>query len=602
MNDNKIKIIIVIVILLSVAGFYQYILFLDIKKEQMRQAEYSRLAKDIKKEVKSLIVQKQKATTAIALAVVNHKELAELIKKGRIPRNYFKPLITELKKNTNYKNIWIQVINKNMLSIHRSWSRRWGDRVRTTRKDIKKVFKTKQVVYDVNVDKYTLSIRALVPVFDKKRVVGVLEVISHFNSIANILAKEDIKLLVVLDKNYKKVVQYPYTKMFIDDYYVANFNVDKQLLHSLNKEKIQEYISKEYMLDDKHFITSFPITSLENKPIAYALMFKDKEAISYVKLDFLIFKWMAVGAVLLLFVVILFDVYLFRRLKKQKSYYKNIIDSSTNVVIVYDGKKIIEANKIFFEFISGYKTIEKFNAAHKCLCDFFVKEEGYLYKTMDSHTWLEYLLEHKRKQHKVKINHNDTIYYFVVSASVIDEENHLYTIIFTDITNEEHYKHELENISVIDPLTNIGNRRYFNKHLAKEISLAKRYNIPVSLIMFDIDFFKKINDNHGHDVGDEVLIEYTRLIKENLRENDIFCRIGGEEFMIILPYVTKQEAAQVAEKLRSVVENHKKILPITMSFGVSEYINTEEIKSLLKRVDEAVYDSKENGRNKVSVR
>jgi diguanylate cyclase (GGDEF)-like protein len=188
----------------------------------------------------------------------------------------------------------------------------------------------------------------------------------------------------------------------------------------------------------------------------------------------------------------------------------------------------------------------------------------------------------------------------MVSASIIDDTDELYAIVFTDITAEEQYKHELEDKNLQDPLTLIGNRRCFIDSLEHSIATARRYKQPLSLIMCDIDFFKKINDTYGHDVGDEVLIAYTKLIANNLRENDIFCRIGGEEFMIILPHTTKAEASRVAEKLRKIVEEAHEILEITMSFGVSEYRDGEDQKKFLKRVDEAVYTSKENGRNRVS--
>lgn len=117
--------------------------------------------------------------------------------------------------------------------------------------------------------------------------------------------------------------------------------------------------------------------------------------------------------------------------------------------------------------------------------------------------------------------------------------------------------------------------------------------------MFDIDHFKQVNDKHGHSVGDEVLIQYTKMVKSHLREVDSFCRIGGEEFIIILPHATKDEACQIAEKLRSKTEFSKKVVPITMSFGVVEYILGEDIEFILKRVDEALYGAKNSGRNRV---
>jgi len=117
-----------------------------------------------------------------------------------------------------------------------------------------------------------------------------------------------------------------------------------------------------------------------------------------------------------------------------------------------------------------------------------------------------------------------------------------------------------------------------------------------------MDHFKKINDNYGHDVGDKVLIEYTKLISSYLRDSDIFCRIGGEEFALILPHVNKSDAYKIADKIRIKVQEHKEILAVTMSFGVTEYVKGEDLESTFKRADKALYEAKNGGRNRAVVR
>ena len=119
--------------------------------------------------------------------------------------------------------------------------------------------------------------------------------------------------------------------------------------------------------------------------------------------------------------------------------------------------------------------------------------------------------------------------------------------------------------------------------------------------MLDIDYFKEVNDKHGHGIGDEVLVEYTKLVLSHLRDADVFCRIGGEEFMIILPHTAKHEAQKIAEKLRILIEDYKKIIPITVSFGVVEYVLGEDIELICKRADDALYKAKDRGRNRVVV-
>lgn len=160
---------------------------------------------------------------------------------------------------------------------------------------------------------------------------------------------------------------------------------------------------------------------------------------------------------------------------------------------------------------------------------------------------------------------------------------------------------ELEELSITDPLTSIYNRRKFNELLTSEVERSKRYKTGLSIIMCDIDHFKKINDTFGHDVGDNALKVFSTKITENIREVDMFARWGGEEFMILMPNVTIDGASSVAEKLRKVIEETKikKIKSFTASFGVTNLNEDDTAESFLKRVDEAMYKAKNSGRNKV---
>ena len=132
--------------------------------------------------------------------------------------------------------------------------------------------------------------------------------------------------------------------------------------------------------------------------------------------------------------------------------------------------------------------------------------------------------------------------------------------------------------------------------LDKELNKIKKG----SIIYFDIDFFKKINDKYGHDMGDYVLKEISKLVAENIRSNDIFGRWGGEEFLFILPITPYFNTLKVAEKIRKVVENYNfKGIKVTISLGVSEIIENEQIEYAIKRADEALYEAKKSGRNQV---
>ena len=158
-------------------------------------------------------------------------------------------------------------------------------------------------------------------------------------------------------------------------------------------------------------------------------------------------------------------------------------------------------------------------------------------------------------------------------------------------------------LAMHDQLTNIYNRHYFNIKIKQEFKKMQKQNIQLSLIMFDIDHFKLINDTYGHNIGDESLIYLANLIKNNIRVNDIFCRWGGEEF-VILSKKPFDKTIIMAEYLRNTIDNktkeNEKIPHFTCSFGVSSLNNVTSINEGLEIVDKLLYKSKKNGRNKVS--
>lgn len=157
----------------------------------------------------------------------------------------------------------------------------------------------------------------------------------------------------------------------------------------------------------------------------------------------------------------------------------------------------------------------------------------------------------------------------------------------------------LENLAIHDFLTNIYNRRKIEEMLINEYNRYERYRIPFSLILFDIDGFKTINDRYGHKNGDDVLKIITKMVKENIRKSDMLGRWGGEEFLIILFKTTAAEAYDVAEKIRCIIANVDFALPapVTISLGVAEYNGNEKLDELVNRVDACLYEAKRRGKN-----
>jgi diguanylate cyclase (GGDEF)-like protein len=580
---------------------FLYIDFLKSKRDVLALSKHKTQALSMQRKASSMILLKQKSTVAMALSIASDRHLIEEIKNKNINEAHYKNLIEDFKKHTLYKNIWVQVIDKDLNSLYRSWSHKRGDSLKIIRPELNEVIRSKKLSYSVSVGKFDLCIRATIPLFEQEKFMGILEVISHFNSISKELQKSDIYSAVVVKKEFKKHLEFPFTKLFIDDYYVANFDAPKEIREYLKDKGIEKYFTNSYKIENGYIVSSYEIKNNQDKSIAYFIMFKKIDTIPSMDLDFFMFKWLAFGVVIVMGIAILISSMLFFANKRQKEYYHNIIDSSTNIVLINDTDRLIDANRAFFEYFKKYNSVVEFEAKSRCIGNFFVEEEGCLNPIMSGEKWVAYLAKSKQKTHKIKLDIFGKIYYFSVSASKILKEKNHFSIILTDITEQENYKKELERLNITDSLTKIGNRRYFEQKMQEEIQRAKRYPHPFSLLMFDIDFFKQVNDNHGHNVGDEVLIKYTEFISSFLREGDVFCRIGGEEFMIILPHVKLDDAQKIAQKLRVKIQESKIVLPITMSFGVVEYVKGESIEYMFKRVDAALYKAKKSGRNIVVV-
>ena len=165
---------------------------------------------------------------------------------------------------------------------------------------------------------------------------------------------------------------------------------------------------------------------------------------------------------------------------------------------------------------------------------------------------------------------------------------------------------KLENLAITDGLTKLYNLRHFYHLLEIEIDRCSRYGHNLALLLLDIDNFKMYNDTYGHLEGDKVLVRIGQIIHSCLRTMDSAFRYGGEEFTVILPETTAEEANNVAYRIKTAVEfenffpEPENVVTVTISIGVTEYYNKESLSALIKRADQAMYRSKEKGRNTIS--
>lgn len=173
--------------------------------------------------------------------------------------------------------------------------------------------------------------------------------------------------------------------------------------------------------------------------------------------------------------------------------------------------------------------------------------------------------------------------------------------------NEAFYHEAIHRLAIEDGLTGVANRRYFEEFLERELARAIRYQRPLAVALLDADHFKSINDTYGHLAGDHILQTLARLASETTRREELFARYGGEEFVLVMPEKSPEQAAQYAEKLRSLIESNifefeGQVIPVTVSIGVANLSNKiRSVTSFAQEADRALYQAKESGRNRVCI-
>ena len=289
------------------------------------------------------------------------------------------------------------------------------------------------------------------------------------------------------------------------------------------------------------------------------------------------------------------------------------MNSHDNIMVLIDSQNITMINNAGLK-VFGYESLKSFRLSHADVSDFFINNERdnkdyerdknieYIDKYTHGKNWVEVMSKKKKKQVRVKIfsKEDNLDHYYQIRISKLNSGNN-YSLSFTDITELEAQRLSSQHDAEYDPLTKIYNRVKINEVFENLAYNVKKHNHDLTLILFDIDHFKMVNDTHGHNAGDSVLKELSSLVTGLLRHRDIFARWGGEEFVILLKDTSLPESTKLASRLRSEIEKfHFNIVgKLTCSFGVSKFRAGDTEPIFFERVDEALYAAKEKGRNQV---
>ncbi|RXJ79522.1 GGDEF domain-containing protein [Arcobacter sp. F2176] len=304
--------------------------------------------------------------------------------------------------------------------------------------------------------------------------------------------------------------------------------------------------------------------------------------------------------IILFFIIIVFLIVLFilKKNKQLKEQLQTVIDATDDFILYKDNKfRYLGCNKSFEKFVGKKKP----EIIGKNDFELFSKEYAKLFRKRD----MEAI-----NLNSIQINHECVIYEnkkIILQSKVIPfkykkTKKEGILAICRDIT-ELHEAHEkLKKEAYHDELTNIFNRKAFNERIEEKFDLYYRYKNEFCIAMYDIDDFKYINDTFGHDIGDRVLIDMTKYIKQHIRKTDFIFRVGGEEFVILFPKTLLEEALVVIEKIRvdvsnmNLVENKK----VTISIGITQVRENDTPASIYERIDKLMYVSKHEGKNRTS--
>ena len=383
--------------------------------------------------------------------------------------------------------------------------------------------------------------------------------------------------------------------------------VDLTRLHPKDLEQVGQKIYKGDVFsllssDNKSLFTFIPFKNPISTKIASVMVLEnDSSSLQSYTNQFLILLLMGISAILFAFLYVYKEFASKHKFRALSQKTQKILDAQDALVVITDGKTILDANKRFLEFF-GVKSVEDMRGEERCVCKHFQEDDKFFHlgKVRQTEFWLEILFALPNKDHIVSMRDTKGVAHsFVISMSRFEQN---YILSFSDISETMHEHFSLEKKATHDRLTNAYNREYFETIIHSLIEEAQRTELELGVLIFDIDHFKAVNDTYGHNVGDLILKQLVKTVHHAIRAEDMLIRWGGEEFILLAKIRSLKTLVKLAEHIRVTIQNtsFEEVGQITCSFGASLYKENEQIQETIKRADEALYKAKKGGRDRVA--
>ncbi len=412
------------------------------------------------------------------------------------------------------------------------------------------------------------------------------------------------------DENRAKEINYIYSNLSLSSGNLFYFN-EEEFNCELNEEQLVQIIT----LAENENIIIYPLISNSDVFGLMRFVVKDKDMLTKV-----FFEILNVSSKLLSGAII--NYLLNEQMEVSLNFYKAMKDIAKIIESQYELSYIIPLiGEMIDRFISSHLIYifinkdNKYNLVWPNAC-----KDSHVYQLLEKITnKTEYLISENSKVGVFPIIHEDNILGAIAAYSNIEKLLQKDIDYLVQLTRQSGMTIQRANVyaevlkyATMDALTGLNNRRQFELRLNQEVSNSKRNNNPLCGMMLDVDYFKKVNDTYGHAAGDCVLKQVSELIKNEIREYDIACRYGGEEFFIILPQTNIKEASSVAQRLRKVIEETKmdikeagvdgiSYIKVTVSIGVCSFESSMSANDFSQCADKALYEAKTTGRNRVIV-